>query len=96
MQANCYIDGSHMSNTDFQIAVIQFATEHGFEIDSEQMHRDIEWMNGEEDDESTLLDILESLDFTFDEAVDYLNSNTRQGQSWEIREASLFLEDNND
>ena len=37
-----YIDGSHMTGFDFQIAVIRFAVDRGYEIDSNQMDKDIE------------------------------------------------------
>jgi hypothetical protein len=92
-----YIDGSHMSAVDFQVAVIRFANDRGYEIDSNQMDKDVEWMNSDLDDEDTLLDILDSLDWTYEGALEYLNRiDGVDGLFWTVEDNSLFLEEHND
>ena len=89
----CVIDGSHMNSIDFTLAVIDLAVERGFEIDHEQYNKDREWMNSEEDDEDLYLDILNALDWTYDEALDYLNEiDLHRGYVWVVDEQSLFRE----
>ena len=89
----CVIDGSHMNSIDFTLAVIDLAVDAGFEIDHEQYNKDREWMNSEEDDEDLYLDILNALDWTYDEALDYLNEiDLHRGYVWVIDEQSLFRE----
>ena len=96
VEVGCYIDGSHMNSIDFTLAVIDFAVEHGFEIDNEQYNKDREWMNSEEDDEDLYLDILNALDWTYEDALEYLNDNTREGFVWTVEDQSLFLEELDD
>ena len=96
VEVGCYIDGSHMNSIDFTLAVIDLAVEHGFEIDHEQYRKDIDWMNSEEDDEDLYLDILNALDWTYEDAIGYLNDNTREGFVWTVEDQSLFLEEVND
>jgi hypothetical protein len=91
-----YIDGSHTSAVDFQVAVIRFAVDRGYEIDSNQMDKDVEWMNSDLDDEDTLLDILDSLDWTYEGALDYLNSTAPDNLVWTVEDNSLFLEEADD
>ena len=93
----CVIDGSHMNSIDFTLAVIDLAVERGFEIDHEQYNKDREWMNSEEDDEDLYLDILNALDWTYDEALDYLNEiDLHRGYVWVVDEQSLFMEKSDD
>ena len=93
----CVIDGSHMNSIDFTLAVIDLAVERGFEIDHEQYNKDREWMNSEEDDEDLYLDILNALDWTYDEALDYLNEiDLHRGYVWVVDEQSLFREKSDD
>ena len=87
----CVLDGSHMNSIDFTLAVIDLAVDAGFEIDQEQYRKDIDWMNSEVDDEDIYLDILNALDWTYEDALDFLNDNTRDGLVWEVRDQSLFL-----
>lgn len=92
MQAGCYIDGSHMSNLDFTIAVIDFAVSLGFEIDHQAYRDDLENLPVADDDER--LDILDALDWTMQEAMDYLNDEVApEGSHFWIYESSLFLEE---
>jgi hypothetical protein len=48
-------------------------------------------MNSDLDDEDTLLDILDSLDWTYEGALDYLNTTPPSGCVWVVRDNSLFL-----
>ena len=91
--SGCYIDGSHMSSFDFSAAVIEFAHDFGFELEWEAFLKDVEWMNGDETDDERLSDILDAVDWTYEDALEYLNTNTREGLVWVVREQSLFLMD---
>ena len=88
----CVIDGSHMNSIDFTLAVIDLAVDAGFEIDHEQYNKDREWMNSEEDDEDIYLDILNALDWTYEDALEYLNSITPADYFYLVEDQSLFLE----
>ena len=92
----CVLDGSHMNSIDFTLAVIDLATDSGFEIDQEQYNKDREWMNSEEDDEDIYLDILDALDWTYEDALDFLNSKLPEGLCYTVDEQSLFLEELDD
>lgn len=90
-ETGCYIDGSHRSSFDFAIAVIDFAVDRGFEIDMETYRADLEWLKSEEDDEDKYLDIVDALDWTYEDALEYLQSSTRPGLVWVVEDQSLFL-----
>lgn len=92
-ETGCYIDGSHMSSFDFAALVIEMAHEYGFELEWEAFVRDVEWMNGDETDDERLSDILDAVDWTYEDAIDYLNDNTRPGFVWVVREQALLLMD---
>jgi len=100
-EMGCVIDGSHMKNIDFQIAVILYASSRGFEIDSGQFQDDMIWLagyeNGDHDDEATLLDIYDALDWTYEDALEYLNEiDLHRGYVWIVDEQSLFREKSDD
>ena len=92
----CVIDGSHMNSIDFTLAVIDLAVDSGFDIDQEQYNKDREWMNSEEDDEDIYLDILNALDWTYEDALEYLNSKLPDGLCYTVDDQSLFLEELDD
>jgi hypothetical protein len=91
-----YIDGSHTSSVDFQVAVIRFAIDRGYEIDANQMDKDVAWINNERDDEDILLDILDGLDWAYEGALDYLNDTAPDNLVWTVEDNSLFLEEADD
>lgn len=93
METGCYIDGSHMSSFDFAVAVIDLAVSKGFDIDIEQYNKDREWLASEEDDEDKYLDIVDALDWTYIEAIDFLNETAPAGLIWFVEDQSLFLEE---
>ena len=92
----CVIDGSHMNSFDFTTAVIDLAVDAGFEIEEAQYREDVEWMKSEEDDEDRLLDILDALDWTYEDALEFLNSKLPEGLCYTVDEQSLFLEELDD
>lgn len=96
VEVGCYIDGSHRSSLEFTALVIEMAHDYGFELDWEQFVADIEWLKSDEDDEDRLLDIREALDWTYEDALEYLNDNTREGFVWTVEDQSLFLEESLD
>jgi hypothetical protein len=90
-ETGCYIDGSHMSSFDFSAAVIEFAHDFGFEMEWEAFVADVDWMKDPDDDFDREQDILDSIDWTYEDALEYLNTNTREGLVWVVREQSLYL-----
>jgi hypothetical protein len=85
-----------MNSFDFITAVIDLAVDAGFEIDEAQYREDIEWMKSEEDDEDRLLSILDALDWTYEDALEFLNSKLPEGLCYTVDEQSLFLEELDD
>lgn len=96
METGCYIDGSHWSSIDFSLAVIDFAVDRGFEIDNEQYNKDKEWLIDSDDDEYKYLEILDAIDWTYQEALDYLNTISPAEYAWIVEDQSLFLEELDD
>ena len=92
----CVLDGSHMSAIDFAIAVIDLAVDSGFEIDRQQYGADVEAYKNEGLDEDTLYEVLDALDWTCSDALDYLNNGLPEGLCYTIDDQSLFLEELDD
>lgn len=92
----CVLDGSHMNSIDFTLAVIDLAVDAGFEIDEEQYQKDRQWMNSEEDDEDMYLDILNALDWTYEDALDFLNTDLPEGLCYTVEDQCLILEELDD
>jgi len=44
-----------------------------------------------ESDEDKKIDIIEALDWCYEDALGYLNDNTRDGFYWEVEDQSLYL-----
>ena len=94
-EMGCVIDGSHMSSIDFTIAVIDYAIDRGFEIDQEQYRKDVEWLNDTGDNHTTddpYYEIMDALDWTYEDALEYLNSITPADYFYLVEDQSLFLE----
>jgi hypothetical protein len=91
VETGCYIDGSHWSAFDFSVAVIEFAHDKGFDLMYDQFVKDIEWFRSSGDDEDIMFDILDSLDGTYYDAIDYLNSTAPDNLYWEVEDQSLYL-----
>ena len=94
-ETGCYIDCTHRSNFDFMCLVIELAHDYGFEMEWETFIKDVEWMRtpNPDDAQDEAAEILDALDWTFEDALDYLNENTRPGFVWVVRDQSLFLMD---
>jgi len=92
----CVLDGSHMSSMDFSIAVIDLAVDAGFEIDRERYNADVEAYKNEGLDEDTLYEVLDALDWTYEDALEYLNSGLPEGLYYTVEDQSLFLEELDD
>jgi hypothetical protein len=90
-ETGCYIDGSHRSFFDFACLVIEMAHDYGFEMDWDIFLSDMAWLESKQDDEDRELEILDALDWTFEDALEYLNTNTSEDLYWEVRDQSLFL-----
>ena len=92
----CVIDGSHMSNFDFMVAVIDLAVDAGFEIDREQYGADVEAYKNDGLDEDMFYEVLDALDWTYDEALDYLNSGLPDNLRYTVDCQCLILEEVDD
>ena len=95
-EMGCVIDGSHMSNFDFMVAVIDYAIDRGFELDEETYRKDVEDMRNGEVDDAWTLDVLDALDWTYEDALEYLNSITPADYFYLVEDQSLFLETTSD
>lgn len=94
IETGCIIDGSHWSAQDFTIAVIRYAISKGFEIDQELFDRDVDALeNDRVDSDDELHDILDGLDTTFLQAVDYIADLLPEGYYYIIDENGLYLEE---
>ena len=92
----CVLDGSHMNSFDFITAVIDLAIDSGFELDEETYRKDVDDMrNGEVNDEC-IMDVLNSLDWTYEDALEYLNSGLPEGLCYTVDDQCLFLEELDD
>ena len=94
-EMGCVIDGSHMNWTDFTIAVIEFAIERGFELDVELLRQDVADMQSDSIFEDYAV-IMDSLDWTYEDALEYLNSKLPDGLCYTVDDQSLFLEELDD
>jgi hypothetical protein len=92
----CVLDGSHMNSFDFTTAVIDLAVDAGFEIDREQYGADLEAYKNDGLDEDTLLSVLDALDWTYEDALDFLNNGLPNGLYYTVYDQSLFLEESLD
>ena len=91
VETGCYIDGSHRSNFDFMCMVIEMAESYGFEMDFDQFVKDVEGIRNDFFTDDDIYDIMDALDWTYEDALDYLNEHTRPGYVWVVRDQSLFL-----
>ena len=90
-ETGCYIDGSHRSSLEFMCLVIEMAHDYGFELDWDQFVADMNWLSSDEVDEDRHYEILDAIDWTYEDAIEYLNTNTRPGFVWVSEDQSLFL-----
>lgn len=91
VEIGCYIDGSHRSSLEFMCLVIEMAHDYGFELEWDQFIADMNWLSSDEVDDERHFEIMDAIDWTYEDALDYLNANTREGFYWEVIDQSLFL-----
>jgi hypothetical protein len=89
----CVLDGSHMSSMDFALAVIDLAVDSGFEIDREQYGADVEAYKNDGLDEDMLYEVLDALDWTYEDALDFLNNGLPNGLYYTVDDQCLILEE---
>jgi hypothetical protein len=96
VETGCYIDGSHMSSFDFTAAVIEFAHDYGFELEYDQFVKDV---NGIRDDlftDDDIYDVMDALDWTYEDALEFLNSGLPDGLHYTVECNCLILEELDD
>ena len=90
VETGCWIDGSHRSSFEFMCLVIELAHDYGFDMDWEQYQQDIADYNTDSIFED-FAEIMDAIDWTYEDALEYLNTNTREGLYWEVIDQSLYL-----
>ncbi len=92
-ETGCYIDGSHRDSIEFSLLVIEMAHDYGFELEWDQFVKDAANLRepGYIMEEDELNEVLDAIDWTYEDALDYLNTNTREGLYWEVIDQSLYL-----
>jgi hypothetical protein len=93
VETGCYIDGSHRDSIEFSLLVIEMAHDCGFELEWDQFVKDAANLRepGYMMEEDELNEILDAIDWTYEDALDYLNINTREPLVWVVRDQSLYL-----
>ena len=95
VETGCYIDGSRRDVVEFSLLVIELAHDYGFELDWDRFVKDAANLRepGYVMDDDEIQEIFDAIDWTYEDALDYLNTNTRPGFVWVVREQALFLMD---
>jgi hypothetical protein len=91
----CWIDGSHNSSVAFNHAVIEMACERfGFDIDLQRVREDIYQIENEHLlDFNEFTDIVDSLYWTSEQAVEHMNDTIINSPYYfEVEDQCLFLE----
>ena len=91
VETGCYIDGSHRDSIEFSLLVIEMAHDYGFELEWDQFIADMNWLSSDEVDDDRHYEILDAIDWTYEDALEYLNINTREPLVWVVRDQSLYL-----
>ena len=89
----CWIDGSHHRSDYFMFQVIRSAYMFfDFDIDFDLIIADLGKIEHGEFDQDELLDVLDSLDWTYQAAVDHMNEQLRNTPYYfEVQDQSLYL-----
>jgi hypothetical protein len=92
-ETGCYIDGSRRDVVEFSLLVIELAHDYGFELDWDRFVKDAANLRepGYVMDDDEIQEIFDAIDWTYEDALEYLNTNTREGLVWVVREQSLYL-----
>lgn len=90
----CWVDGGHTTTIDFMYNVINLANrQFGFEIDSNILESDIHSVNSGNMSEDDFYDMMDSLDWTFYDSIDFMNSIVNaNGYFFYVEDQSLFLD----
>ena len=92
----CHIDGSHHRTTDFIAQVIRYAHRLGYEIEIDQMETDLVALDEGTLDDDEMLDVLDSLEWCYEEAMNFLHDTAPDGYYWEVDDQSLFFREESD
>ena len=93
-ETGCWIDGTHMSPLYFATRVIDLAHDYGFELDYGQFMTDVELLEkGELGDAE--VEVMDAIDWTYDDALEYLNSQCREGLYFVVEDSNLWLVEEN-
>jgi hypothetical protein len=97
-ETGCYIDGSRRDVVEFSLLVIELAHDYGFELDWDRFVKDAANLRepGYVMDDDEIQEIFDAIDWTYEDAIDYLNTNTREGLYWEVIDQSLYLTEDAD
>ena len=89
----CWIDGSHDRSDYFMFQVIRTAYMFfDFDLDFDLVIADLGKIEHDEFDQDELLDVLDSLDWTYQAAVDHMNDQLRNTPYYfEVEDQSLYL-----
>lgn len=89
----CWIDGSHDRSDYFMFQVIRSAYMFfDFDIDFDLIIADLGKIEHGEFDQDELLDVLDSLDWTYQAALDHMNDQLRNTPYYfEVEDQSLYL-----
>jgi metal-sulfur cluster biosynthetic enzyme len=89
----CWIDGSRYRSDYFMFQVIRTAyMDFDFEIDFDLIIADLGNIQNGELDQDELLDILDSLDWTYTAALDHMNDQLRETPYYfEVEDQSVYL-----
>lgn len=89
----CWVEGSHSAAHDFAYAVIHYANESfGFDVDMGMIFADLVALDKGELDQDEMLDILDSLDWTYYAALDHMNDKLRDTPYFfEVVDSCLYL-----
>lgn len=89
----CWIDGSHDRSDYFMFQVIRTAYMFfDFDVEIDLIIADLGNMENGELDQDELLDVLDSLDWTYQAALDHMNDQLRDTPYYfEVEDQSLYL-----
>jgi hypothetical protein len=98
VETGCYIDGSRRDVVEFSLLVIELAHDYGFELDWDRFVKDAANLRepGYVMDDDEIQEIFDAIDWTYEDALEYLNDNTREGLYWEVIDQSLYLTEDAD
>ena len=85
----CVIDGSHWNPQDFEIAILRFASSHGYEVDMEKVEDD--YYNINDLTSHDYEDFLQALWEESELAIQWMNDQVPMNYYFFIDDGSLYL-----